>query len=126
MEEIRDTAIAFSDWEAIRLSSLLRREERKRKRLEKERTAAAAEAAAVAEAASEKPETPRASGDFAGAWPGQRIIFDEAVIRKKGYVRSVQTVLSGVQGYTFYKEDGTGQFLRPEMLLVQKMAHKPS
>ncbi|MCR5675773.1 MAG: hypothetical protein K6G16_08700 [Lachnospiraceae bacterium] len=61
---------------------------------------------------------------FAAPWPGQKLRFDEDAIRAKGYVRSVQTTLSGVKGYTFFRADGTGQFLRPEILLVQKMARK--
>ncbi len=103
---MKDTAIAFSDWEAIRLSAGLKKEERRKKQEDRERT------------------TVTTAGPFAESWPGQRLVFDPEVIRGKGYVRSSQTVLSGVQGYTFYKEDGTARFFRPEMLLIQKLAHK--
>ena len=61
---------------------------------------------------------------FADPWPGQRIVFDPEAIRARGFVRSVQTTLSGVHGYSFYKADGTAQFLRTETLLAQKMARK--
>ena len=70
----------------------------------------------------EKPMAPKS--DFADPWPEHKIKFDFEAIRAKGYVRSEQTVLGGVNGYTFYKEGGPGQFIRVEMLLLQKMAHK--
>lgn len=75
----------------------------------------------------EKPKTKKAkrfTSDFAKPWPEHKIKFDSAAIRAKGYIRSEQKSMGGINGYYFYKEDGTGQFIRLEMLLVQKMAHK--
>ena len=63
-----------------------------------------------------------AASEFAAPWPEHRIEFDLAAIRAKGFVRSEQKSLGGVNGYNFYKEDGAGQFIRMEMLLIQKMA----
>lgn len=75
-----------------------------------------------------KEEKPKKSllsgGDFAKPWPEHKIKFDVSVIKTKGYVRSEQTCLGGVNGYSFYKEDGSSQFIRVEMLITQKMAHK--
>lgn len=62
--------------------------------------------------------------NFTKPWPEHKIKFDISVIRDKGYVRSEQKCLGGVNGYCFYKEDGSNQFLRVEMVLIQKMAHK--
>lgn len=76
---------------------------------------------------SDKPKSKRArlfSSDFAKPWPEHKIKFDPAAIRAKGYIRSEQKSMGGINGYYFYKEDGSGQFIRLEMLLVQKMAHK--
>ena len=46
------------------------------------------------------------------------------VIKQKGFVGSERQTLSGVNGYSFKKADGTKQFIRAEMVLIQKMAHK--
>ena len=64
------------------------------------------------------------SSEFAKPWPEHKIKFDTATIKEKGYVRSEQKTMGGVNGYCFYKEDGSNQFIRVEMLLVQKMARK--
>lgn len=62
--------------------------------------------------------------NFAKPWPEHKIKFDVPTIKDKGYVRSEQKCLGGVNGYCFYKEDGSSQFIRVEMVLIQKMAHK--
>lgn len=62
--------------------------------------------------------------NFAKPWDEHRVKFDIDVIKGKGYVRSEQHILNGVKGYMFYKDDEKGQFIRIEMILVQKMAHK--
>lgn len=64
------------------------------------------------------------SSDFATPWPEHNIKFDTSAIKEKGYVRSERQTLGGVNGYTFYREDGTSQFIRVEMVLIQKMAQK--
>lgn len=75
-----------------------------------------------------KEKKPKKSGlfksDFAKPWPEHKIKFDTDVIKGKGYVRSEQKNMGGVNGYCFYKEDGSSQFIRVEMVLIQKMAHK--
>ena len=75
-----------------------------------------------------KEKKPKKSGlfksDFAKPWPEHKIKFDTNAIKEKGYVRSEQKTMSGVNGYCFYKEDGSSQFIRVEMALIQKMARK--
>ena len=72
-----------------------------------------------------KPKKVRSSkGDFARPWPEHHIEFDVSAIKEGGYVRSEQQTLSGVNGYRFYTADGSSRFLRVEMLLLLKMAHK--
>lgn len=61
---------------------------------------------------------------FAKPWPEHKIKFDNKVIKEKGYVRSERKNMGGVNGYCFYKEDGSSRFIRVEMVLVQKMAFK--
>ena len=61
---------------------------------------------------------------FCEPWPEHAISFDEAAIRAKGFVSSRQDTLGGVKGYRFTRADGTEQFLRVEMILIQKMAVK--
>lgn len=56
-------------------------------------------------------------------WPEHSIEFDEDVIASKGYVRYEQAVLDGIRGYKFYKADRC-QFIRVEMVLIQKLARK--
>ncbi len=127
--------IAFSDWEAVKLSLKLRKEKREKKALDmassEETGKREVKGEPYFESLKEMPlsETeadkvfPKEDG-FADPWPGQNIEFVFDVIREKGFVSSEQTVLSGVKGYTFYKADGTGRFLRFEVLVAQKMARK--
>lgn len=61
---------------------------------------------------------------FAKPWNEHSIKFDIDAIKAKGFVRSEQQINSGVKGYMFYKEDGNSQFIRVEMVLIQKMARK--
>ncbi len=140
MERHTDYAVAFSDWEAGKKKRELRRIRREKKKSESDIMVAAEKSAAIS-VAPEKTETKAletksAAGTasstassikdkgFALPWPGQNIVFDLDVAREKGYVASEQTVLSGVKGYTFFNEDGTGRFMRPEMLITLKLAHK--
>ncbi|MCR5094076.1 MAG: hypothetical protein K6B72_08895 [Lachnospiraceae bacterium] len=119
-------AVAYSDLEAIRLSFRLRRKKRSDEAPGEETEVprmAHTDLPTLEEVIAEE-VIPKEKMTFADPWPGQRIVFDPEVIRAKGFVRSVQTTLSGVQGYSFYKADGTAQFLRMETLLAQKMARK--
>ena len=119
--ETDDCKIVFSDFEAF-TESVKTLFGRKRK--------ATVSKSSGTKTVSKKKERSKArkrkvfGSDFAKPWPEHRIKFDEATIRAKGYVRSEQKNMGGVNGYYFYKEDGSGQFIRCEMLLVQKMASK--
>lgn len=57
-------------------------------------------------------------------WPEHKIAFDMAAIRAKGFVSFARKTLGGVNGYEFTKADGTKQFIRAEMVVIQKMAKK--
>ena len=63
-------------------------------------------------------------GGLASPWPEHKIRFDPAVIDAKGFVSSEQETLGGVHGYRFYKADGSSQFIRAEMAIVQRMAQR--
>ena len=70
-------------------------------------------------------ETTTTSGrGFAEPWSDHKIKFDIDKIKSKGYVGLEQKVMGGVKGYSFYKADGSTQFIRVEMILIQKMAYK--
>lgn len=69
-------------------------------------------------------EDSRLSEGFARPWPEHAIKFHTDAIAGKGYVRSEQSELSGVKGYTFYKADGTSQFIKVEVLIMLHMASR--
>ena len=69
-------------------------------------------------------KTPRVKKGFAKPWPEHNIKFDVDVIKGKGFVRSERTEMNAVKGYTFYKADGTSQFIKAEMLIVLHMANR--
>lgn len=79
--------------------------------------------ATPAEPVEEKPKKP-VTGGLAPAWPEHKIRFDPAVIGAKGFVSSERETMNGVNGYRFYKADGSSQFIRAEMAIVQRMAQK--
>lgn len=62
------------------------------------------------------------SPDFASPWSEHSIRFDIDAIKAKGFVRSEQTVMSSVKGYTFFDAAGNGRFFRVEMLVVLSLA----
>ena len=64
------------------------------------------------------------SSPFAKPWPEHKIKFDVPAIQAKGFVSSEQETMNGVKGYRFHKEGDASQFMRVEMVLIQKMAHK--
>ncbi len=68
--------------------------------------------------------TPKVTPGFATPWPEHAIGFDVEAIKKKGYVRLEQAEMGGVKGYLFTRTDGSSQFIRVEMVLIQKMAGK--
>ena len=70
-----------------------------------------------------KPRT-AAPGGIAEPWPEHRIVFDEAVIRSKGFVSVDRQLLGGIKGYRFTRSDGNPQFMRVEIVLIQKLARK--
>ncbi|MCR5734165.1 MAG: protein kinase [Lachnospiraceae bacterium] len=59
-------------------------------------------------------------------WPEHHIVFDEDKIKEKGFVSVQQAVFQGVKGYRFKRADNSEQFIRVEMVLIQKMAVKNS
>lgn len=61
---------------------------------------------------------------FAEPWPEHRIVFDQAAIIAKGYARVERQTLGGINGYSFVRTNGTAQFIRVEMVLMQHMAMK--
>ena len=56
-------------------------------------------------------------------WPEHKINFVEDVIKAKGYNRVEKAELNGIKGYNFYKSSGV-QFIRVEMVVIQRMAIK--
>lgn len=62
--------------------------------------------------------------EFCAPWAEHSIEFDIDKIKQRGFVRSEQTVMAGVKGYTFFKADGSKQFIKLEMILVFKMAKR--
>lgn len=69
-------------------------------------------------------KAPRIKKGFAKPWPEHNIKFDIDIIKGKGFVRSERTEMNAVKGYTFYKSDGSRQFIRVEMIIVMRMARK--
>ena len=67
-------------------------------------------------------ETPKY--DFAEPWPEHKIKFDIPSIKSKGYVGLEKKEAGSIKGYCFFKPDGSNRFIRVEMVLIQKMAHK--
>lgn len=61
---------------------------------------------------------------FGEPWPEHNIVFDQAAIMAKGYARVERKTLNGINGYNFIRTNGTAQFIRVEMVLMQKMAMK--
>ena len=59
-------------------------------------------------------------------WEEHNIAFDEDMIRSKGYVSCQRSIMSGINGYEFTTADGSKRFIRVEMVLIQKLAHKLS
>lgn len=103
----------------------LRRSDRTSRRAERGERPRRARAPRETEAPGERvaePERRESESSFASPWPEHRIRFDVDAIKGKGYVRSEQTVMNSVKGYTFYNAEGTGRFMREEMLLVIKFA----
>ena len=70
------------------------------------------------------PAAASAPSGFAAPWPDHAITFNEAVITARGFVSSEQATLGGVNGYNFFRADGSSQFIKKEMLIVFKMATK--
>ena len=57
-------------------------------------------------------------------WSEHNVTFDADQIKRKGYSRIERKTMGGVNGYSCIKADGTSQFIRIEMLVIQKMATK--
>lgn len=67
------------------------------------------------------PPPPPTSSD---PWPEHKIVFDMDAIKAKGYVGFERKSMGGVNGYEFVRSNGTKQFIRVEMVIIQKMAKK--
>lgn len=67
--------------------------------------------------------TSSASG-FAEPWDEHHVAWDIAVIRAKGFIAVSRKTVNGIQGYEFVRTDGTRQFIRVEMVLIQHMARR--
>lgn len=132
IEEEASEKIAFSDFEAFRLSieQFFSRNKAKRESSEKIKKESSEEAVdriikKPKKAAKEKRKGMwKKSSLYTEPWPEHKIKFDYDAIGEKGFVRSEQKTMGGINGYYFYREDGSGQFIRVEMVLVQKMARK--
>ena len=57
-------------------------------------------------------------------WPEHKIKFDSDAIKARGYISITRDTLDGIKGYRLTKSDGTSQFIRVEIMLLQKMAKK--
>lgn len=57
-------------------------------------------------------------------WPEHKVTFDMDVVKAKGYVGFERKSMGGVNGYEFIRANGTRQFIRVEMAIIQKMAKK--
>ncbi|MCR5675772.1 MAG: protein kinase [Lachnospiraceae bacterium] len=71
-----------------------------------------------------KPTASASSAGTAEPWPEHRIRFAMDVIRAKGFTGVKQAELGGVKGYELARSDGGKQFMRVEMMIVQKIAEK--
>ena len=124
--------IFYSDWDAMKGS----RESRKGKlaalveslrvkigKCKEKKKISSKSASKPVEKPLKKPELLKTS-EFADPWPEHKIKLDIAAIKSKGYVRSERKNMNGVNGYLFFREDGSNQFIRAEIMVVQKMAHK--
>ena len=61
---------------------------------------------------------------FDSPWPEHNIEFDIEAIKARGFVNVKRDTMGGIKGYSFTKPDGTCQFIRVEMVIIQKMAKK--
>ncbi len=64
------------------------------------------------------------SAEASDPWPEHHIEFDMDAIKSKGYVAVSQKELNGIKGYEFIRANGTRQFIRVEIVVIQKMAKK--
>ena len=72
--------------------------------------------------AKKKAESGSVSKPNQDPWPEHSIEFDLDTMKAKGYVSVNRETLGGVKGYQFVRSDGNKQFLRVEMVLLQKLA----
>lgn len=57
-------------------------------------------------------------------WPEHNIAFNVDAINARGFINVKRDSMGGIKGYRFTKPDGSTQFIRVEMVLLQKMARK--
>ena len=121
--------VVFSDFEAFSTSmkNLFRPKARRKSASEAEPTDHSAKAPSEREAPTPTPGRVKLGlpgSAFAKPWPEHKIKFNIDTIKKMGYVKSEQKTMGGINGYSFFKEDGSDRFIRVETALVQKMARK--
>lgn len=61
---------------------------------------------------------------FDSPWVEHNIEFDMNAIKAHGFVGVKRDSMAGIKGYRFIKTDGNDQFIRAEMVIIQKMAKK--
>ena len=131
--EPEECKVVFSDFDAFkesvkgffnRLSSPKKEKTKKPKKTKPKKEKAERVAESAKPPKEKKHKKPLFGSAFATPWPEHKIKFDNSVIESKGFVRSEREALNGVNGYRFYRADDSSQFIRVEMALIQKMAHK--
>ena len=63
-------------------------------------------------------------GDSFSPWEGHSISIDYDVLKEKGYKQIEKSEMSGIKGYKLIKNDGNCQFVKKEMLIIQRIAKK--
>jgi len=61
---------------------------------------------------------------IADPWPEHNVKFDKSVMNSKGFLKLEKQSLNGVNGYQLTRTNGATQFMRIEMLVIQKIAIK--
>ena len=130
--DAEELKVVFSDFEAFKESvknffagfSSRKRDKKPHAKKEKPMTRESGVSGSTGEARPKKERKPSPGSAYATPWPEHKVKFDPSVIGSKGFVRSERETMNGVNGYRFYKADGTSQFIRVEMVIIQKMANK--
>ncbi len=71
--------------------------------------------------ANKKPSIIKDKENISEPWPEHKIELIKSNIIDKGFIRVEQDIMGGVKGYKFIRNDGSFQFMRREVVLIQKM-----